>query len=459
MRRRRVALIGWDSAPPSLVLDRLLEDLPTLRRLVREGKAGPLRSCHPPITVPAWMVALTGRNPGHLGVYGFRSRKGRSYTEVGIPSSETITAPKVWDRLGEAGRQSLVVGVPPTYPPRPLQGALVSCFLTPGTDTPFTYPEGLRGEVSQVVGEYRFDIEFRKEERDRVLRDLFDMTERRWRLVEHLATTRLWDFLAVVEIGVDRLHHAFWKFFDPQHPRYPGDNPYRWVAREYYRMLDHYLGRLVERFGEETLFLVASDHGTKAMKGALCVNEWLYQEGYLVLKRYPERPVPLERAEVDWARTRAWAWGGYYARVFLNVEGREPQGVIPPSAYEAVRQELAEGLARIPDPQGRPMRTRVYRPEDLYPEVRGDASDLMVYFDDLDWRSAGTLGHGRLYLEENDTGPDDAVHDWDGILVMWGPGVPAGASLNGASLPDLAPTLLHALGLPIPEEMEGRPLL
>src|SRR5260370_12961510 len=164
-----------------------------------------------------------------------------------------------------------------------------------------------------------------------------------------------------------------------------------------------------------------SDHGTKEMRGAFCINEWLIKEGYLVLRNRPSSVVDLEKADIDWSKTRAWGWGGYYARIFFNVKGRESMGIIPQVEFEDARDELKTKLLQIRDPHGRVMNTSVYRPQELYTECKGDSPDLMVYFDDLYWRSAGTLGHNSLYLSENDTGPDDSVHAKHGIFVLRNP--------------------------------------
>lgn len=206
----------------------------------------------------------------------------------------------------------------------------------------------------------------------------------------------------------------------------------------------------------DAIFMVVSDHGSKGMKGAFCVNQWLVEKGYLVLSEQPQEVVPLEKASVDWGRTRAWGWGGYYARIFLNMRDREPDGFIPSSRYEEMRGELAEELGTIRDPTGAPMRVQVFRPEDLYTPCLGDKPDLMVYFDDLSWRSAGTLGHGSMYLSENDTGPDDAVHAMDGVFILYDPRQRYGDEVTGLSLLDVAPTVLQLMDVTIPDDMEGK---
>jgi len=305
------------------------------------------------------------------------------------------------------------------------------------------------------VGEYIFDVEFRTEEREWLLERVYEMTEQRFKVMNHLLRTKSWDFAMMVEIGLDRVHHAFWKYFDPQHEKYQPGNRYENVVKEYYRFLDEKLGEILSVIDRDTAVLVVSDHGAKGMRGAFCVNQWLIEEGYLRLKQEPDGVVGLDKAEVDWARTKAWGWGGYYARIFLNVRGREEQGVIEPQDYERERERLIERLRSIKDPKGRPMDTKVHKPEEIYDECRGDYPDLMVYFDDLYWRSAGTIGYDTPYLSENDTGPDDAVHDYNGIFILYHPRGGEGRRIPEVDIRDVAPTVLHLMGIPQPEDMPG----
>jgi predicted AlkP superfamily phosphohydrolase/phosphomutase len=194
------------------------------------------------------------------------------------------------------------------------------------------------------------------------------------------------------------------------------------------------------------------------MRGAFCINQWLAAEGYLAFAQAPESGISLEKAAVDWPRTRAWGWGGYYARIFFNVRGREPHGVISPDRLGDERRELTKRLKRLRDPGGRLMDTKVFTPSDLYAEARGDAPDLLVYLDDLSWRSAGTVGWPSVYLAENDTGPDDAVHAQQGIFILYDPRHEYGQQLTGLRIVDVAPTLLRLLDAAVPADLSGRPL-
>jgi predicted AlkP superfamily phosphohydrolase/phosphomutase len=261
----------------------------------------------------------------------------------------------------------------------------------------------------------------------------------------------------MVEIGLDRMHHAFWRFLDPAHPRYEAGHRYGDAIRNYYIYLDELIGELLERFDNNTVVMAVSDHGARPMEGAICVNEWLAQEGYLALQEEPSGITPFREAVVDWSRTRAWGEGGYYCRLCLNVRGREPQGIVAPEEYEALRDELASRLEQLPGPDGDLIGTRVFRPSELWREQRGIPPDLIVYFGDLGWRSAGSLGHGRHWTFDNDTGPDDANHDRHGICIIAGPDVPA-QRRDDLEIYDIAPTILSAAGLPVDRGMRGRSL-
>jgi predicted AlkP superfamily phosphohydrolase/phosphomutase len=452
-------VVGLDCAEPSLVLERWRDRLPTLSGLMERGVSGRLTSIVPPITVPAWSCMMASRTPGDLGVYGFRNRADHTYDGAFVADGSAIEAPRLWDLVGRAGGSSIVLGVPGTYPPRPLRGVMVSCFLTPSLESRYTYPPALRDEVAQVVGEYLFDCtNFRTEDKADLLRQVYEMTDRRFRLAEHLLETRPWQLFALVEMGPDRMHHGFWKHMDPRHRKHEPGNPWENAILEYYEHLDRLIGRLVAHADDDTLVLVVSDHGAKRLDGGIRVNEWLRREGLLVTKAEPNGLCSPREVGIDWPRTTAWGEGGYYARVYLNVEGREPEGRIPAAEYEAVRDDLARRLAAIPDDAGQPLATRVYKPEQLYPRVEGVPPDLLVIFGDLLWRSVGTIGGDEgVHTLENDTGPDDANHAQDGLLIAAGAGV-AARGTHDAHLLDVAPTVLELLGLPVPEEMRGRSL-
>ena len=456
---KRVMIIGLDCAAPKILFDDMRSELPVISGLMERGVWGELESCDPPITVPAWSCMMSSKDPGTLGFYGFRNRKDHSYDGMTFATNEKMKHDRVWDILSRDGRHVVVLGVPMTFPPRQVNGEMISCFLAPSIESRYTYPEELRDEIAQTVGEYMVDVpNFRTDEKERIMRDIKEMTRRRFALARHLRDTRDWDFLMMVEMGTDRLHHGFWRFYDHDHPDYQPGTRWEEEFRAYYRSVDAEIGRLIEGLGDDTAVLVVSDHGAQSMVGGIQVNEWLQREGYLRLTEQPDGVIPIGQATIDWPNTRVWADGGYYSRIFLNVRGREPEGTVDPADYEALRDELIAKLEALGDEQGNPIGTRVFRPQDLYHEVNGVAPDLICYFGNLTWRSIGSLGDGRIQVRENDTGPDDANHAKMGVYVMAGPGMPTTAP-ERATLFDIAPTVLTAMGYPVPADMQGQSLV
>ena len=206
---------------------------------------------------------MTGKNPGKLGIYGFRHRRGFAYNDGYIVNSANVKEDTVWEYLSRYGKKSIVLGVPPGYPPKKIENTdIVSCFITPSSDRVFTNPPELKEEVMKAAGgKYIFDVTFRTENRDAIKKELFELMHKKFDVAEYLAKNKPWDFFIMHEIGFDRLHHAFWKFFDPTHPKYMKGNPYETLDLEYYKAADERIGKLVKIFGDDCTTFVLSDHG------------------------------------------------------------------------------------------------------------------------------------------------------------------------------------------------------
>jgi predicted AlkP superfamily phosphohydrolase/phosphomutase len=283
------------------------------------------------------------------------------------------------------------------------------------------------------------------------------MTRRRFAVAEHLIRTQPWELFMMVEMGTDRIHHGFWHYADPQHPRFAGhEHPLRWAIRDYYRQIDEAIGRLLTLMPDDVLLVVASDHGARALHGGIAVNEWLVERGYLVLDEYPSRPTPPAQLKINWRSTTCWSEGGYYARVFLNVRGREPQGSIARDDYEPLRDRLIDEMQSLPGPDGEALGTVVVKPDKIFRQCRGIPPDLMCYWGNLSWRSVGSVGHRQRYLYENDTGPDEANHDWEGIFISRDPLTAGRGQVAKQSLLDVGVSLLAAAGLSVPPDTAGQ---
>lgn len=451
-------VLGLDSVSSEMFFKTMRNRLPNIVCLMSRGLYGTLRSTIPPLTIPAWLSMMTGQDPGRLGLYGFVHRQGNSYNNMWIPTTSTIDPPTIWKVIGKKGLRSVIIGAPPSYPPRQMNGISVGCFLTPGTDVDYTYPKEFKKEIETVVGRYYTDVDFDPVHKERLLKDIYAMTEARFKLMEHILKTKPWDLFMFVEIGLDRLHHAFWGDFDKDHRLYRPGNRYETAIPDYYVYLDGLIGRLLGLLDEDTVVIAASDHGSKGMKGAFKINAWLVQNGYLVLRTPPSKPTPIEQCDVDWARTTAWAWGGHYARVFLNMRGREPEGIVSAKDADAVLSKLSRQLKGIKDDRGKAMKNLVKRPKDLFQVVRGDAPDLMLFLDDLHWTADGSLGGSGLYLSGVGAGLEHGVHDWDGMFILYDPKRGRGRDIGTKDIADIAPTIYKIMGVEPGVKMDGKPI-
>lgn len=448
-------LLGIDCAAPSLAFDACLPVMPNLASMMREGIWGPLRSVVPPVTVPAWACMTSGRDPGELGLYGFKNRVRGRY-ETSLATGLDVKVDSVWDLAERGGRRAAALFVPPSYPLPATPSIRASCFLTPSAESPWVRPPSLRESLTARCGPYRVDVEgYRERARHALLADVLATTTQRFAMAESVWRDESPDLLAMVDISTDRFHHAFWSTFSPDHRRFDPDHPFRDSAARHYGNVDACIGRMLAAADDDTTVIVASDHGARSLEGAIALNEWLMREGHLVLLRAPVGIEPVTPALVDWDRTRAWGDGGYHGRVYLNVRGREPRGIVAPEEVPELLDRMTRALASIGASDGSSLGTRIERPDRIYRATRGLAPDLMVFFGDLRYRAAGTVGHGAIHLAENDTGADDANHDWEGIFAARGPDIGARGRSTDLSIHDVGPTMLAALGIDSPPDWLG----
>jgi predicted AlkP superfamily phosphohydrolase/phosphomutase len=505
---RRVLVVALDGTTFDLI-GPWLDDgsMPNLARLREEGAHGPLRSIVPPVTAPAWCSFATGKNPGKHGVFEFFLREPGSFEEIPV-SSRLRAGPALWDLLGKAGKRVLVVNVPVTYPPQPVNGNLIGDFLTPMGERDFTYPPGLLNEVEDATGPYElYHVEvYRKGKGHVVLDELDRVLEANRRANLWLIENKPWDFSMFHVWGTDRFGHELWHVLDANHPMH--DPAEALLLRDrclaYWRRVDEVVGEWMAAAGEGTTRVVISDHGFGPIHNFLVFNVWLLQSGWLRLKpnlasflrrslfelglspatgyrlamqlgfarmrlaagvgtrkRLIERlsRLFLSLRDVDWSRTRAYSKGNY-GQLFLNLRGREPNGVVEPGAEaDAVLDDLERDLRALKDPEtGEPLIGEVYRREDLYEGAYVDrAPDLTFLPRDMRNKCLGTMDFTSHRFVERAYG-NSGDHRMNGILFLAGPGVRPGKRLEGANLIDVAPTILHHLGQGIPEDFDGRVL-
>src|SRR5687768_3755276 len=210
---RKVMVIGLDCAAPELVFDKFRDELPTLRKLYEGGIWGQMESCIPAITVPAWASMMSSKDPGTLGVYGFRNRRDYTYDNMIIANGSMIKEERVWDLVGDAGKKVVTIGVPQTFPMKPVNGVSIGDFLAPSSQSDFTYPSELREKLLSLAPRYEVDVRnFRTPDKDWLVQQIWDMTEQRFEALNWLMESQPWDYFMWVEMGVDRIHHGLWSY-------------------------------------------------------------------------------------------------------------------------------------------------------------------------------------------------------------------------------------------------------
>jgi len=409
----KLLVMGLDCAAPELLFGD--EELVNLRRLMEVGCYGPLESVIPPITIPAWMCMATSRDPWQLsGFYGFRNRQNWSYDALFTVNSKSFTDLAIWDQVAREGRRAHVIGVPPGYPPRKTSGYSIGCFLTPDTASDaYTRRNGWRRKSANCwASDYRVDVRgFRTDNKDWLKDEIHTMTRPAFSRFSATSCRPLNGTTCSSSrsawIGCTT---AFGNTTIPSIVTICRATPTsRWLEITTDCSMPK-SARCSSCWTRRPPSWYSPTTAPSVLDGGFCVNEWLIREGLLVLNRYPDSLTSMSDLDVNWDRTTAWSEGGYYARVFLNVKGRERCGTIDPADYERVRDDVKARLEGRADDNGKPMNTRVFKPQEIYRQVRNLAPDLIVYFGDLYWRSVGKVGYQALHVQENDTGPDDCNH-------------------------------------------------
>jgi predicted AlkP superfamily phosphohydrolase/phosphomutase len=463
-RVRRLLLIGLDGATPELALGAWRTELRTLHMLTDRGVRGRLRSSTPWASSPAWLSLLSGQDPGQIGIYGATSRQNYSYAPPAPPDSHAMREPRLWDILGSAGKHVGVVGAPATTPAPPVYGHLIGDQLDAGENA--IYPPALRQQVATWL-EDDPPARLADDEIDRIVGGAYTRAEQRFRLARRLLARDTYDCFVLYDDGIATVQRALWHTLDTTHQRFRPSHPSAGVISAFYRFIDEQIADLLELIDDNTVVALLSACGTQALDGELALNDWLIEQGELVLHASPERPATLAECEVDWARTQAWAEAD--GAIYLNISGREAHGAIPSTNAEAAAENLAERLRALAGPHTanapsalgeQPAPVEVYRPAGLYAATRGIAPDLLVACTQPGWRPSALIGRGSPWVYTGAAPMDAACESPSGLFVIYDPhNLGGGRELAGAAIYDIVPTLLALLDQPIPARLRGRVLL
>lgn len=503
--RNKVLVIGFDGATFDL-LNPWIKDgqLPIFAQLIDGGVHTNLKSVLSMRTAPSWSSIVTGKNPGKHGIFDFTARKKNEYNFM-LLNASFRKSKDIWQIISEYERKVIVVNVPFTYPPREVNGCIISGFLTPPSADKWIYPPSLAQELSKKIGKFNAHlskayIEGKEEE---FLQEIHRTTDKTATTTFYLMKKIKWDFFMVVFYETDIVQHRFWKYLDPNHPHYIDSKArsIRPLVIEFYKKLDAIVGQMISIAGPHTSIMILSDHGfgpncKRVYLNRLLISmrlmkiknnyktffkKTLFELGinpnllykYLLRIRFPKLQNLIEKADrekvpfsplflslrdVDWPNTKAFAPPGQ-GGIFINLKSREPCGAVELGyEYEKTREEIIRKLSILEDPvTGSRIFEKVLKKEEVYSgEFVDNAPDVVLlphktfsifpqaWFGSKSWIGEPVNLSGR--------------HDIKGILIMYGYPFKKGKTIDRACLYDIAPTTLYLLGIPIPRDVDGEVL-
>lgn len=491
---RKVLVLGIDGATFD-VIEPMAEEgrLPVICRLMNEGAWGKMESTIPPVTIPAWVSMMTGKNPGKLGFYDLLRREGYGVE----PNSSCFknTSP-VWKILNRYGVSTGVMNVPGTYPPDEVDGFMVTGMMTPSKRNGFSYPPTLGVDLESNVREYEIDLPYWQYfDEGTFVKDLYKVTEKRGLAAEYLIEHIPCEFYMVVFTSSDRLHHLMWNHRD--------------VVEAYWEELDRVLGRVLEHFGDDATVFVVSDHGFASLERTFFVNEWLNKQGFLKVKpQFIKRTFvkfgtfvegiyhflcemklvkPLVNflkmvlgldtfskyfysylsnmnleSRVKWEKTKAFSCvhTSEFGQIYINLEGKMKDGFVSKTERDMLVDKIIEKLHELPGvSKGDTSRVEAWKAEDIYhgPYVES-APDIVFSIDGGRCEIDAKVGEGRIFADGAPLKSWTGTHVKDGVFIACGPEIRRNFRFEGASIMDVAPTVLKLFGIPHNNEMDGRVL-
>jgi len=498
--KNRVCVIGLDGATFDVIHPMAAQGkLPNLKKIMEQGVSQELPSVIPPITTSAWTSFMTGKNPGKHGIFHFRANPS-DIDCAEFTSGAYIGCKTMWETFKDEGIQTIAINVPMTYPLFPVEGIMISGMMTPGENVQFAHPPEILEEINREVGEYHLDPKVQALGAPALedwVKGFFEVEEQRGKAIVHLLKKKPWELaVAIIDI-TDRVGHLCWRYYR-QDGKTTSSPLLKDGIEKCYELADRILGEILAVLPDDTTVLVMSDHGFGSCEKLFYTNEWLRRNGYLTprrvtplnfrkvlgcevrrttlenvlirtganaLRRFLPRTllervlsIPVVRrrqgsCSIDWSRTRAYGAG---RGIYINLKGRQPEGIVEPDEFDQLRDEILGKLRELQDTQtAEKVVTLAFKKEDVYTGAFVDEPpDLLFGLKDLAYVQIDQLVFGKLFRPSK-----GGTHRMNGILMMQGTLVNPEASLRDISILDIAPTLHYLLGLPVPDDMDGRVLV
>ena len=470
----RTFVLGLDGIPWSLLSTWVEEGhLPNFARISREGASGPLESTMPPTTALAWPSIATGVGPDKHGIHFF-GKLNDDYTTRPYTSND-INSPTIWEMLSP----SVVGNVPMTYPAQEIDGTIVSGMMTPRFDERAVHPQEAYEDIRKRIPEYEIGLSWSDygDEREAFLRDLQSLFESRRELMRYLMEIDDWELFFFVYTEPDRLQHLIW---DEE------------VILDHYEQLDDVLGEILEYIeGTETNLFVVSDHGFGPINKFVCVNSILESNGFLqrmenrnirkfldsvgiskklvenLLKRLQldefvyrmlspslfariAEQVPGDSVlhDIDFTQTTAFCYGPGY--IYIHDQNRFKNGMVSPPDIEKTKEEIMMELNDFSEKMD-DGKLRITDGDDVFPSDKNGPDLIITAIGEYEVKAR--LSSNPIIDSETEV----ANHRSEGIVLAWGNEI-SSTKIRDAKVFDIAPTILHGMGRPVPERTDGRVL-
>ena len=496
MVKTRVLLLGLDGATFDVIKPHL-EELPNFSKLLSQGVHGFLRTTMPPMTSPAWPSFATGKNPGKLDVYDFLKFRKKDL-KVDITTSRDIKSETLWDIAGREGKKVCIVEIPLTFPLSRVNGIMVAGYPSPGSEAGF-YPREIFREICRDVGEFKDPVVpiHSEKEWEAVSESLLNLLKNRRDVVVSLLKRESWDLFAVNFHHLDTIAHYFWFTSDPGHPKHEDarKNEIPDLVLKGYREMDEIMGDVLSEMDDETDVFIISDHGQGPLKKMVNLNNFLMEKGYITLRKNLRTRIKkvffraginpkniysilkflglqdltvkfgrrrraqvldkfLSFSDMDWERTLAYSFGSI-GQIYINKDLLRAQDN-GSEKYEEIREKLVKDLSSLRDEEGNPIVDEVFKKEEVYwGEYVDNAPDLLLKMRNFEYISYPLFSTGKELLVKPIHG-NSGGHRMEGIFIAYGPNIRTGKEIDGVQIIDIAPTVLHLLGLPVPGDMDGR---
>ena len=463
--------------------------LPTLRKLVKNGSYGILESTVPPVTGCAWLSLATGKTLGKTGIIDFLNRKDNKPKLYPTTSSD-FKGHSFWDYLSKANKRVGIFNYPMLFPPYKVNGFMVS-GLGSSPDDEISYPPSLKEELEQVAGKYEIYVDYHNrkyENLDLFLSDLNKFLDKFEKWIYYMVKNKSWDVLFLVFSATDWVQHIMWRHIDETHPMYdPKRSPkYRKEFIKFWQRIDKILGNILNTLPKDTIVFLVSDHGFGPNDQTFNLAKWLVEKGYMVrkrdlkriLKKYTYRvatimaKTPIRKLfpsktrksvgdalrtsiadEIDFEKSTAYCLGHTipFGAIYINAKDEKKR--------EEIKARLISDLKNISKDIGKKVEVSIYEPKKIY---SGEKVELLpdVIFTINNWRCViiEDSFDRPLFEEKPFSTRHTGSHRLNGIFLAYGLGIKKGQRVD-AKIYDIAPTILHIFGLPIPNDMDGRVLM